>query len=77
MFSVSVKNYLIGTIIGFIPQVFIMASLGAGLENQIEKNTEAPSFIDLITSFEIYAPILGFFVLLLFVFVLKNLFHKI
>ena len=76
MFSVSVKNYLIGTIIGFIPQVFIMASLGAGLENQIEKNTEAPSFIDLITSFEIYAPILGFFILLLFVFVSKNLFYK-
>ena len=76
MFSVSVKNYLIGTIIGFIPQMFILASLGSGLENQIEKNIEAPSFIDLVTSFEIYAPILGFFILLLFVFVLKNLFYK-
>ena len=76
MFSVSVKNYLIGTIIGFIPQMFIMASLGSGLENQIEKNTEAPSIINLVTSFEIYVPILGFFILLLFVFILKNLFFK-
>ena len=76
MFSVRVKNFFIGSIIGMIPQAFIIASLGAGLENQIRKNIEPPSIIELITSFEIYAPILGFVFLLIFIFVIKNLFYK-
>ena len=74
MFSVRAKNFFIGSIIGMIPQAFIIASLGAGLENQIRKNIEPPSIIELITSFEIYAPILGFFFLLILIFVIKNLF---
>ena len=76
MFSVRAKNFFIGSIIGMIPQAFIFSSLGAGLENQIRKNIEPPSIIELITSFEIYAPILGFVFLLIFIFVIKNLFYK-
>ena len=76
MFSVSVKNFFLGTIIGIIPQVFIISSLGAGLENQIKKNTEPPSITELITSPEIYLPILAFLFLILLVFALKNLFYK-
>ena len=76
MFSVRAKNFFIGSIIGIIPQAFILASLGAGLENQIRKNIEPPSIMELITSFEIYAPILGFFFLLILIFVIKNLFYK-
>ena len=76
MFSVRVKNFFIGTILGLIPQAFVIASLGAGLENQVRKNIEPPSVIELITSFEIYVPILGFFFLLILVFVLKNFFYK-
>ena len=53
MFSVSVKNFFTGSLIGMIPQVFIIASLGSGLENQIEKNIEQPSILGLISSFEI------------------------
>ena len=76
MFSVSVKNFFFGSIIGMIPQAFILTSLGSGLENQIKKNIEMPSFIDLITSFEIYAPILAFLFLLILIFIIKNLFYK-
>ena len=76
MFSVRVKNFFIGTILGLIPQAFVIASLGAGLENQVRKNIEPPSVIELITSFEIYVPILGFFFLIILVFVLKNFFYK-
>ncbi len=76
MFSVSVRNFFLGTIIGIIPQAFIMASLGAGLESQIEKNIEPPSISELITSFEIYSPILAFLFLLILVFILKNFFYK-
>ena len=76
MFSVRTKNFFIGSFIGFIPQIFIVSSLGSGLENQIEKNSEPPSFIELITSNEIYVPILGFIFLLTLVFILKNFFYK-
>ena len=76
MFSVSTKNFFIGSIIGFFPQAFIFSSLGSGLENQIKKNSEPPSFVELVTSFEIYGPILGFFFLLVLVFVVKNLLKK-
>ena len=76
MFSVRVKNFFLGTIIGITPQIFIMASLGAGLENQIQKNLEPPSFLQMITSLEIYAPILGFFILLLLAFFLRKAFYK-
>jgi len=76
MFSVSVKNFFFGSIIGMIPQAFIVTSLGAGLENQIKKNLEMPSLVELITSFEIYMPILAFLFLLILVFIIKKLFYK-
>ena len=76
MFSVSVKNFFFGSIIGMIPQAFIFTSLGSGLEGQIGKNIEMPSFIDLITSSEIYAPLLAFMFLLILIFIIKNLFYK-
>ena len=76
MFSVRVKNFFIGSILGMIPQAFVIASLGAGLENQIRKNIEPPSIIELITSFEIYAPIIAFFFLLVFAFLLRKIFFK-
>ena len=76
MFSVSVKNFFLGTIIGIIPQAFIVSSLGAGLESQIEKNNEPPSITEFIVSPEIYWPILAFLFLLILVFVLKNFFYK-
>ena len=75
LFNVKLKNYFLASI-GFLPQAFVFSSLGAGLENQIKKNEEPPSFLELITSFEIYGPILAFFVLLVFVFLLQKIFYK-
>ena len=40
------------------------SSLGSGLENQIKKNIDPPSLLELITSYEIYGPIIAFFFLL-------------
>ena len=76
IFNVKIKNFLFATFLGIIPQIFIIASLGAGLESQIEKNSKVPSFVELITSFEIYAPIIGFLLLLIFGFLSKKLFYK-
>ena len=76
IFNVKIKNFLLATFLGMMPQIFIIASLGAGLESQIEKNSQVPSFVELITSFEIYAPIIGFLLLLILGFSSKKLFYK-
>ena len=75
LFNVKLKNFFLGSI-GFVPQVFVFVSLGAGLESQIKKNEEPPSFLELITSFEIYGPIIAFFFLLIFAFLLRKIFYK-
>ncbi len=75
-FNVKLKNYFFGSLTGFLPQAFVFCSLGAGLENQIKKNTKPPSFFELITSFEIYGPIMAFFLLLILAFITKKLFFK-
>ena len=76
LFNIKLKNFFFGTLLGFVPQVYIFSALGSGLEKQIEKNIETPSFLQMITSFEIYAPILGFFILLLLAFFLRKVFYK-
>ena len=75
LFNVKLKNFFLASI-GFVPQVFVFSSLGAGLENQIKENSEPPSFLELITSFEIYGPIIAFFILLVFAFLLRKIFYK-
>ena len=75
LFNVKLKNFFLASI-GFVPQVFVFSSLGAGLENQIKKNAEPPSFFELITSFEIYGPIIAFFFLLLLAFFLRKALYK-
>ena len=76
LFNIKVKNFFFASLLGFVPQVYIFSALGSGLEKQIEKNIETPSFLQMITSFEIYAPILSFFILLLLAFFLRKAFYK-
>ena len=75
LFNVKLKNFFLASI-GFVPQVFIFCSLGAGLENQIKENAERPSFFELITSFEIYGPIIAFFFFLVFALLLRKIFYR-
>ena len=76
LFNVKFKSYLLGSLLGFLPQAYIFASLGAGIESQIKKNIEPPTFFELATAFEIYAPIVAFFILLLFAFFIRKIFYK-
>ena len=76
LFNIRIKNFLIGTLLGLAPQVFIWVSLGSGLEKIINDNLKAPSFIELFFSPEIYIPILGFLGLLIIAIIIKNLFYK-
>ncbi len=74
LFNIKVKNYFLGTFLGILPQLFIITSLGNGLENIIGQNLTPPSFFELITSKEIYLPISGFFVLIIIIFFAKKKF---
>tara|TARA_B100000579_G_C22826852_1_gene853649 strand:- start:51 stop:770 length:720 start_codon:yes stop_codon:yes gene_type:complete len=76
IFNVKVSNYFFGTLIGMYPQAFVWVSLGSGIEKIINQNLEAPSFTQLISSPDIYIPILGFLTLIILGIIIKNLFYK-
>ena len=75
IFNVKVRNFFLGSIIGMAPQLFVGASLGAGLSKILEENTEVPSFLELIFSPDIYLPILGILFLVLIGIFLKKKFY--
>jgi uncharacterized membrane protein YdjX (TVP38/TMEM64 family) len=76
LFNVSIKNYFIGTFLGLMPSIFIITSLGSGLERIINKNETAPSIIELLSSPDIYTPIIFFTLLVLITLILKKVFFK-
>ena len=76
LFNVKTSNFFFATFIGIIPQIFLAVSIGDGLENIIEKNTEVPKLTDVIFSPEIYLPILAFFSLILITIFLRRLFYQ-
>ena len=76
LFDVNTKNYFIGTLIGLLPPLFIMVSLGGGIESILAQNEAAPSLIDLLFSKEIYIPILGFIFLLIITIFCRRRFFK-
>ncbi len=75
IFNVKVRNFFLGSIIGMTPQLFVGASLGAGLSKVLKENSEAPSVLELIFSPDIYLPILGIIVLVIIGFLLKKNFY--
>ena len=75
IFNVKVRNFFLGSVIGMTPQLFVGASLGAGLSKILEDNSEAPSVLELIFSPDIYLPILGIIVLVIIGFLLKKNFY--
>ena len=76
LFNIKLKNFFFGTVLGMFPQVFVGVSLGAGLNEIIKKNIEAPSLLELFFSPEIYIPIFGLIILLIIGIIIKNLFYK-
>ena len=76
IFNVKISNFFWATLFGLVPQLFLMISIGSGLEKIIDQNLEAPSIIDLITSSEIYIPIIAMAVLLIITIFVRKLFYK-
>ena len=76
IFDVKVRNFFWSTFFGIIPSLFIIISIGSGLEEIIDQNLEAPSAIDLITSPSIYIPMIAFFALLGVTIFFRKIFYK-
>ena len=76
IFNVRVRNFFFATFIGIIPQIFLVVSIGSGLEKVIDQNVDVPTIVDIIFLPEIYFPILGFFTLILITIFLRKLFYR-
>jgi uncharacterized membrane protein YdjX (TVP38/TMEM64 family) len=76
IFNVKVANFFWATLIGLTPQLFLVVSIGSGLEKIIEQNLEAPRIIDLIYSPDIYIPMLAFLALIIITIIAKKVFYK-
>jgi uncharacterized membrane protein YdjX (TVP38/TMEM64 family) len=76
IFNVKISNFFWATLIGLTPQLFLIVSIGSGLEKIIEQNLEAPRIIDLIYSPDIYIPMLAFATLIIITIIAKKIFYK-
>ena len=74
IFNINAKNYLLGTIIGIMPAIFVMVSLGSGINEAIYSFEEFPSLLSLIFLPEIYFPIIGFLIILILSIIFKKKF---
>ena len=75
LFDISVKNYFVGTFIGSAPLMFVSVALGSGIESFIGKNDELSIFA-IITSPDIYLPIIAFLIVIIFTFIFRKFIFK-
>jgi len=76
IFNVRASNFFWATLIGLTPQLFLVASIGSGLEKIIEQNLEAPRILDLMYSPDIYIPMFAFAALIIITIIAKQIFYK-
>jgi len=76
IFNVKALNFFLATAIGILPQIFLICSIGNGLEKIIEKNLEPPGVMDLIISPDIYIPLIIFTCLVIITIFLRRFFYK-
>ena len=76
IFNVKIRNFFLGSVIGMTPQLFVGASLGAGINKILEENSEAPSLLQLLLTPDIYLPIIGIITLVLIGFLLRKKFYS-
>ena len=76
IFNVKTSNFFWATFLGITPQLFLVVSIGSGLEKIIEQNLETPKIKDLIYSPDIYIPMLSFLGLLVITIIARKMFYK-
>ncbi len=75
LFNMKKFNYFLSTFLGLVPSLFIMNTIGAGLNSYIAQ-AETFSMINLLLSSEIYSPILMFICLMLLSIIIKKNFFN-
>ena len=76
IFNVKTYNFFWATFIGMIPQLFIVTSIASGLEKIIDQNLETPGIMDMITSPNIYTPLIIFLGLVVVTIFVRKIFYK-
>ena len=71
LFNMKKFNYFLSTFLGLVPSLFIMNTIGAGLNSYIAQ-AETFSMINLLLSSEIYSPILMFIGLMVLSLIIKK-----
>ena len=75
IFNMPIKNYAVATFVGSLPSMFVTVALGSGIENVIDQNKNLNT-LTVISSPDIYLPIIGFFIILISAFVIKKFFFE-
>ena len=75
LFDMPVKNYFIATFVGCMPSMFISVALGSGIEEIIDQNEEL-SILTVLSSPEIYIPIIAFIIILFIALVIRRFYFK-
>ena len=76
LFNVRSSNFFWATFIGITPQLFLICSIGSGLEKIIENNLQAPGILQIIKSPDIYLPLIIFAFLVIVTIFLRKKFYK-
>ena len=76
IFNVKTSNFFIATLVGIIPQIFLVCAIGSGLEKIITENLETPGVMDLIISPGIYIPLITFAFLVIIMILLRKKIYK-
>ena len=76
IFNVKVSNFFWATLIGILPQLFLLVSIGSGFEKIVDENLETPKLLDIIYSPDIYIPLIAFIGLVLITLIARKIFYK-
>ena len=76
LFDVKIRNYFFATLLGIIPSVFLIVSIGSGFEKIIDQNVEVPGITDIIFSKDIYIPLIAFFGFILLTIISRKFFFS-
>src|SRR6056300_1984903 len=76
IFNVKTSNFFWATLIGLTPPLFLVVSIGSGLEKIIEQNLETPKITALLFSSDIYIPLGIFVILLVITFFFRKLLYR-
>ena len=76
IFNVKASNFFLATLVGIIPQVFLVCAIGSGLEKIIKENLETPGVMDVIISPDIYIPLITFGFLVIIMILLRKKIYK-